>query len=382
MGMKIEEISSSNMSLPNTPIKKPEISLIAAMFLLVTIGIIMLISTSSTVGEASYNDSYFFIKRQGAFIGIGVVAFFAGCIINYTYYQRHLMGGYLVGLIIMALTLIPGIGKWVGGASRWISIGSFSVQPVEMMKFLIVVGLANLLSNKGHHLRDFKTGISAVLALVIGPLMILFFQPDLGNLGLILMVICGILLISPIPFKHMFAVAGMAIMAVSISILTRSYQQDRILAFLNPEHDPTGSNYHMVQSLIAIGSGGLWGLGIGEGKLKYAYLPLQYSDFIFSIICEEGGIILPTLILVLFGVIIVQSLKIARYSHTLFGFYLAIGLMMVLVLQAILNMGVALGVFPVTGIPLTFISFGGSSLVMSMFCIGVLVNIARTSRSC
>ena len=191
------------------------------------------------------------------------------------------------------------------------------------------------------------------------------------------MVVGALLFISPIPFKQLFSVFLGSISIITISILSRPYQQKRILAFLNPDDDPLGRNYHMVQSLIAIGSGGLFGTGIGEGKLKYFYLPLQYSDFIFSIICEEGGFILASIIFLLFGVIVFRSLKIARYATSSFGFYLAMGLMLILVVQAILNMGVVMGLLPVTGIPLTFISFGGSSLVVSMFCVGVLLNISK-----
>jgi cell division protein FtsW len=351
-----------------------------AMILLIVIGLIMLISASSIVGIAHFNDSYYFIKKQLLFIGIGFLGCLVGMTIPYHFYQKNSLYGYSIALLLMLFTLIPGIGKLVGGASRWIDIGLFSLQPIEIMKFFIVVSVASFLANKHAYLGQIKQGVFAVLCLVLFPLLILFFQPDLGNLGLVLAVVSGLLFISPIPIKHLVTVAIGSISVLAISIMSRPYQQQRILAFLNPDIDPLGRNYHMTQSLIAIGSGGFWGTGLGEGKLKYFYLPLQYSDFIFSIICEEGGFILATLILLLFTTIIIRTFKIARYASTPFGFYLAMGLMLIIVIQALFNMGVVMGMLPVTGIPLTFISFGGTSLVMSMFCIGVLLNISKESR--
>ncbi len=358
-------------------VKRPDYLLLLPMIGLLVIGIVMLISTSSIVGSTMYNDSYFFIRKQLVFVAIGSIVCFMGMTVPYHYYKKYSLQGYLIALFLLVLTLIPGVGKWVGGASRWLNLGWVSIQPVEIMKFFIVVSMAGFLANKGQHLNGLRQGIFAVICLVLLPLLILFLQPDLGNLGLVLMVIAALLLVSPVPFKHLLVVGSSSISIIFVSVMSRPYQQERILAFLNPDQDPTGRNYHMIQSLIAIGSGGIWGQGLGEGKLKYSYLPLQYSDFIFSIICEEGGLILATVILILFGMIMVRGLKIARSASTLFGFYLAVGLMLILVLQALLNIGVTIGMLPVTGIPLTFISFGGTSLVMSMFCIGVLLNISR-----
>ncbi len=360
-----------------TSVPSIDISLFLVMVILIIIGLVMLISTSSIVGIANFNDSYYFIRKQVFFIGLGFLGCLMGMSIPYRTYQRYALYGYMTSLIVMGLTLVPGVGKLVGGASRWIDLGLFTLQPIELMKFFIVVSIAGLLATKKDVLSDIKQGVLAALCLVSPPLFILFLQPDLGNLGLLLMVVGALLFISPIPFKQLFSVFLGSISIITISILSRPYQQKRILAFLNPDDDPLGRNYHMVQSLIAIGSGGLFGTGIGEGKLKYFYLPLQYSDFIFSIICEEGGFILASIIFLLFGVIVFRSLKIARYATSSFGFYLAMGLMLILVVQAILNMGVVMGLLPVTGIPLTFISFGGSSLVVSMFCVGVLLNISK-----
>ena len=361
-------------------VKRTDYFLLIPVSILIVIGIVMLISTSSIVGSTNYNDSYYFIKKQVLFVGIGGISCLVGIMVPYHYYKKYSLQGYLIAVLLLGLTLMPKVGQLVGGASRWISIGLFNIQPVEIMKFFIVVSIANFLANKGQRVSVINQGIVAVLCLVLLPLLILFLQPDLGNLGLVLMVIGALLLVSPIPIKHLLTVSISSLGIIIVSIMSRPYQQERILAFLNPNEDPTGRNYHMVQSLIAIGSGGIWGEGIGEGKLKYSYLPLQYSDFIFSIICEEGGFILPTVILILFGMIMVRSLKIARQASTIFGFYLAIGLMLILVLQALLNIGVTIGMLPVTGIPLTFISFGGTSLIMSMFCIGVLINISRLEK--
>ena len=354
-------------------------SLLVPVLLLLVIGTVMLISTSSIIGLSDYNDPYFFIKRHLIFLGLGGVACFLGIIIPHQLYKRFIGLLFLVTCLLLILTLTP-LGVTVGGAQRWLDIGFFRFQPAELFKFVAIVFVSMSLDRAQAYLNQFSKGCLPIVLMLLIPLGFIILQPDLGSTAIILMVLGSLFILSRVPFQHIVILAGIAGAGVCGIILTHSYQMQRIMTFLNPWDDPLGKNYHIIQSLIAIGSGGLFGLGLGESKLKNFYLPLQYSDFIFSIICEEGGFILPTVILILFGMIMVRSLKVARQASTIFGFYLAIGLMLILVLQALLNIGVTIGMLPVTGIPLTFISFGGTSLIMSMFCIGVLINISRLEK--
>jgi cell division protein FtsW len=352
------------------------IFLVPLLFLLI-IGFVMLLSTSSVVGHANFQDSYFFIKKHVLFLCIGFFAFCFGFFVPNRFYKERVILLYCLACVLLILTLIPGFGIKLGGAQRWLSLGSFRFQPVECIKFAVVVVLATALENKRESVKHFFKGFFPVLLLLTIPLAILAMQPDLGNIGLILLVGFSLFFLSKIPPRFLIGIAAIGFCFVAINLLMHPYQMSRVTSFLDPWSDPLGKNYHVIQSLTAVGSGGLTGLGIGESKLKYFYLPLQYSDFIFSIICEEGGMFLGVIVVVLFGIFLYQGLKIARESLTLYSYYLAMGLLLFIVFQALINIGVVIGLMPVTGIPLTFISFGGTSLVTSLFYVGVILNVSR-----
>lgn len=351
------------------------------MIVLIVIGLVMMISTSSVIGFSTYNDSYYFIKKHLLYIFLGIGTFLVGFKIPYFTYKKIAVNGFFLSLILLVLTLVSPIGVTLGGASRWINLGLIQLQPVEVMKFFIIIFLATALSNKKENLADFMNGLLPVLVMLSLPLVVLAIQPDLGNIMLILIVSGTLLLIAPTKLRHLVALASTALGAVSLSILKNSYQLDRIKTFLSPWDDPMGKNYHIIQSFIAIGSGGLFGLGLGQSKLKYYYLPLQYSDFIFSIICEEGGFIAAVTVILCFGMLFFRGVRIAMKSPDEFSFYVALGIIMMLTIQAFINIAVVIGVFPVTGIPLTFISFGGTSLITSMFLMGVLLNISSYKKA-
>ncbi|MFC1753491.1 putative lipid II flippase FtsW [Thermoproteota archaeon] len=364
--------------LTNIQQKAPFV-LFFSMLALVVIGLIMMFSTSFIVGFANYNDSYFFIKRHIVFLAIGAIGFLSALKIPLRVYKRMIIPGLIFSLLLLGSTFIPGIGVMVGGAHRWVNAGLFNLQPVEIVKFFIIVFIALVLENKRESITSFKQGILPILFVLGIPLLILAKQPDLGNIVLISSVTMALFWISRIRLVHIASLIMMGFAGIGITILTHAYQLERIKTFLSPWQDPTGKSYHIIQSFIAIGSGGLYGLGLGQGKLKYFYLPLHYSDFIFSILCEEGGFILGSLVIVLFTMLLFSGIRIAKNAKTEFGYYLGMGLILLLVVQAFINMGVVIGVFPVTGIPLTFISFGGTSLITSMVYVGILLRIANES---
>lgn len=350
------------------------------MLTLIIIGLIMIFSTSSVVGQANFNNSYYFIEKHCLFIFIGIVAFLVGLFVPHDHYKQSIFPLFFGSIGLLLLTLVPGLGIKIGGASRWLNIGITVIQPVEIIKFAVIVFVATSLNHKKEALRYFSKGLLPIAFVIVIPIMILGLQPDLGNIGLILLVCGTLIFLSHVPFSQLLAVSSLGVLAIIGSIVTHPYQLSRVKGFLSPWADPYGRNYHLVQSLIAVGSGGIWGRGIGESKLKFFYLPLQYSDFIFAIICEEGGFILASIIIMLYGMLFYRGISIARAATNLYSYYLCIGLILLLLYQALINMAVVTGLMPVTGIPLTFVSFGGTSLVMSMFFMGVVMNISYVEK--
>lgn len=346
---------------------------------LILVGIVMIFSTSSIVGFSNYNDSFFFIKRHFVFLLMGLCAFGVGVLVPFEVYKKYSWLLFFVACGLLILTITP-LGVKVGGAKRWLDLGFFRFQPAEIAKFAVVVLLAIGLDRKQKVLNHFVKGGLPLAVVVIVPILLLILQPDLGNSGLILSVFMALLLLSRFPIRYIVSFFGASIVGLVGIILSHPYQLKRIQSFLDPWSDPLGKNYHMVQSLIAIGSGGITGVGLGESKLKFFYLPLQYSDFIFSIICEEGGFILAVFVICMYFFIVFRSYLIAKSADDAFAFYLAMGCSFLVCFQAFINIAVVLGLFPVTGIPLTFISYGGTSLITSLFYIGVILNISNKSK--
>lgn len=347
------------------------------IIVILTIGIVMIFSTSYTVGLINHHDSFYFIKRQLIYLLIGCIAFFIGLRIPHLNYKKYAFWGFAGSTVLLFLTLVPGIGVRILGASRWLNLGFTQIQPVEISKFFISVFLAASLENKKTLMPHFFKGIIPILGILGLPILCLIMQPDLGNSLLILAITFTLLFLSNTKFKHILSLVLLGITFLILNLATHPYQMDRIKSFVSPFSDPLGKDYHMVQSLIAVGSGGFLGSGIGQSKLKYFYLPLHYSDFIFAIICEEGGFILAGFVMILFSLIFFKGLSISLKSEHDFSKYLGIALTLFIVLQAFINMGMVIGIFPVTGIPLTFISLGGTSLISSMFFMGVLLNISK-----
>jgi cell division protein FtsW len=362
-----------------TLFKSMDWRLIVPTILLLVIGYIMIFSTTSFKGLSEFDDAYFFIKRQSIFLMLGFVLFFIGALIPIDRYKKWALPGYLVSVGLLLITLIPGIGVKIGGAQRWLNVFGFQFQPVEVMKFWWAISVSLVLAKKTPKLNMFSTGMLPVFMIMLIPILCLMLQPDLGNAILTLTVGFSLLLLSKLPAVVFLLASGIGGGIVTYSVLTHPYQMDRIRSFLNPWLDPLGANYHIIQSFTAIGSGGVFGFGIGESRLKYFYLPLHYSDFIFSILCEEGGLFLAVIVVCGFGAIFIRGIQIAfqkkQYS---FEQFVALSLTFYLIFQAIINICVVSGLFPITGIPLTFISYGGTSLLSSLYCLGVMHRIGAT----
>jgi cell division protein FtsW len=345
---------------------------------LTCIGVVMVYSASSVVAQAQFRDGAFFLKRQLAYAVIGLAAMSVAWKVHYVKLRRWTVP--LLGLTLLAviLVLFPHIGRVAGGARRWLSLGGvLNFQPAELAKLGMILYLSNFLANRGARVREFGAGLLPPLIVFLILAAALLRQPDLGS-ALILAIITFVLLfVGGARLYHLLLVGLAAVPAGLVVILHESYRSHRLLAFLDPWKDPQGAGFHIIQSLLALASGGLAGLGLGHSRQKFFYLPERHTDFIFAIIGEELGLVGTTAVIVLFALLAIWGYRIASRIPDRFGTLLCVGLTTMLVGQAALNIGVVTGSVPVTGVPLPFISFGGSSLVFSYVAIGMLLNLSQ-----
>lgn len=349
---------------------------------LVGIGLLMVYSSSAIFAQKyQTGDTYYYFKKQLLWIIFGLVALFIGWRIEYRKWQKWYLPILLIGIILLVMTLIPGINWKIGGASRWIKIWKFSFQPAEFIRLALVIYLAGFITRKGHNIKELQSGLLPPLLLVGFISSIILLQPHLGMVLILVVITIIILFIGGATVKHISCLSLAFIATTIVLILVSPYRFARLTAFLNPWKDPTKTGYHIIHSLIALGSGGLFGVGLGESKEKLFYLPESSTDFIFAIIGEEGGLILTSIVIALFIGFAYCGIKMSLQANDNFGSLLALGITSLITTQALLNMGVVTGMLPTTGMPLPFISFGGSALLINMFGIGILLNIFRNSGS-
>jgi cell division protein FtsW len=355
--------------------------LFTIVLLLTCIGIVMVYSASSVAAQAQYHDGTWFLKRQLLYEVLGLIGMSAAWRIHYVRLRRLTLPLLVVTLASLVLVLVPHIGRVAGGARRWISFGGpLNFQPSELAKLAVILYLAHFLANRGERTRQFGAGMIPpllVLGLAAAPIL---KQPDLGSALILVLITFAMLFAGGARLSHLAAVAAAAVPAVLAVILHAGYRSQRLLAFVNPWRDPRGSGFHIIQSLLAIGSGGLLGLGLGNSRQKFFFLPERHTDFIFAIIGEELGLIGSVVVIVLFAALAVWGFRIAARCQDRYGALLASGLTTMLVGQAVLNIGVVSGSLPITGVPLPFISFGGSSLVLNNIAVGLLLNISQYAR--
>jgi cell division protein FtsW len=355
--------------------------LFTIVLLLTCIGVVMVYSASSVAAQAQYHDGTWFLKRQLLYEALGLLGMSAAWRIHYVRLRRLTLPFLLATLAALILVLLPHVGHVAGGARRWLSFGGpFNFQPAEMAKLAVILYLAHVLAHRGDRVREFGAGVLPpllVLALAAAPIL---KQPDLGSALILVLIVFAMLFAGGARLSHLAAVAGAAVPAVLALILHAGYRSQRLFAFLNPWRDPRGSGFHIIQSLLAIGSGGLLGLGLGHSRQKFFYLPERHTDFIFAIIGEELGLIGSVVVIMLFAALAVWGFRIAARCQDRYGALLASGLTTMLVGQAVLNIGVVSGSLPITGVPLPFISFGGSSLVLNDIAVGMLLNISQYAR--
>ncbi|HEV3158225.1 MAG TPA: putative lipid II flippase FtsW [Candidatus Baltobacteraceae bacterium] len=360
----------------------PDIWLVGAAAVLTAIGLVMIFSASSATAYAMHHDALYYLKRQAVWLLVACGAAVLAYRFDYRKLRRTGPAALLLTLGVLILVLIPHIGLRANGAQRWLGSGAFSIQPSEFAKLGLVVYLAAALDAKGELIRSFTKGLFPLAVAVGACALLIFKEPDVGTASLVVFTAAAMFFAAGARVMHLGAVAFATIPILVFSFLHKGgYESKRLLAFLNPWADEQGAGYHIVQSLLALGSGGVSGVGLGFSVIKYFYLPEAHTDFIAAVLGEELGFAGTTLVVALFVLLAYRAVRIALTSSDRFGFLLAIGCTATIVIQAFVNLGVITSTWPVTGVPLPFLSFGGSSLVVSLVCIGLLANIGRRRTS-
>lgn len=360
--------------------KKMDYLLLGAVIILSLFGLLMIYSSSYIWAEYKYNNPYKFIINQGLFFIIGTIIMLVVSKINHKIFEKKSNLLFFLSIILLILVLIPGIGTVRNGSRSWFGIGSFGIQPSELMKIAFIVFTAKYLKNNEKNMKSFKKGLLPILLLILGVFFLIMLQPDFGTGTIIVMSVMGLLFVGGANFKFFIRIGIVGVIGVIALIIAAPYRLARILSFLDPWQDPLGSGFQIIQSLYAIGPGGLLGFGLGNSRQKHFYLPEPQTDFIFSIISEELGFLGVIIITILFLIIIIKGFQIARKSNDLFSKYLAFGITFQIAFQTVLNLMVVVGLIPVTGVTLPFLSYGGSSLMITLFEMGILLNISRNSK--
>ena len=348
---------------------------------LTTIGLIFVLSSSFVWANHRFDDPFYFFKRQLLFANIGFIGMILISKIDYRVYKKYATPFLILSFMMLALVLVPGIGMVRGGARSWIGIGAFSLQPSEFMKLSLIIFLAKFMANNPEEAKTFKQGILPMLSIILVIFGTIMLQPDFGSgmvitaAGILMLFLCGV------PVKYFLYFIGAGIFGIAGLIASAPYRLARITSYLDPLADPLGSGFQILQSLYAITPGGLLGHGIGNSIQKHYYLPEPQTDFIFAIVTEEIGFIGATFVLLLFICFFLRLAHLALKINDLFAKYVVLGIMSVLCVQVMINVGVVIGLLPVTGITLPFMSYGGSSLTITLLSIGVILNISRYSEN-
>jgi len=357
--------------------KRPDVALLAIVGLLTAIGAIMVFSASSAIAYTDYHDPTYFLKRELIWLAIGIAGAYFAMRMDYAKLRSAAPWLFGIAVALLAAVLIPHVGMMEGGAQRWFALGSVTFEPSEFAKLAIIVFLAWLFANRDDGARSLRRAGAPALFAVGVCFALVLRQPDLGTASLFVVTALVMMFVAGAKFRHLLLEVAIAVPAMAAFIFSSAYRRDRFMAFLHPFSDPQDTGYHIIQSLYALGSGGIFGSGLGHSLQKFGYLPEPYTDFIFSIIGEELGFVGAAAVVVLFLALAYRGMRIAATAEDRFGFYLASGLTASLVLQAFVNIGVASSSWPVTGVPLPFISYGGTSLVVSLFSVGLLASVSR-----
>ncbi len=340
-------------------------------------GVVMVFSASAVMADKRYHDGFYFLKRQGGFALLGLSIMYVTMQIDYHRWQKW--AGYALALSLLLLTavLIPGIGGASGGSSRWIKLAfGFRFQPSEFAKIALIIFMAFSLDRKQDKIKFLAKGFLPYMAVLMVLLALLLKQPDLGSAVTLFMVAFVMLIAAGTRPRHIISVILLGLPFFYLLVMNVAYRRRRITAFLDPWKDPLDSGYQTIQSLLAIGKGGVFGVGLGNSLQKLFYLPEAHTDFIMAVIGEEFGFLGITVVIGMFFMLVQRAICISLAAPDMFGRYLALGIAALFGIESLVNMAVVTGMFPTKGLALPFLSYGGSSLIISLFAVGILLNIS------
>lgn len=357
--------------------KTLDLNLFFTVIALLSFGVVMVYSSSAVSAYVNFNDSYYFLKRQIIWVTVGIIAMLFTLNIDYHVWRKFGTPILIITIILLSLVLIPGFGKVVNGARRWLGFGSLYLQPSEIAKLSMVLYSSASLARQQEKIKSFLKGLLPQLLVLLLIFGLILKEPDLGTALAIGGTIFILLFTAGAKLSHLTSLGVIGIIGIVAAIILEPYRLKRLLAFSNPWADPLDTGYHIIQSLYALGSGGLFGVGLGRSREKFLYLPEPHTDFIFAILGEELGFIGTITVILLFFLFAWRGYKIAISAPDIYGSLLAAGLTTMIVMQALMNIAVVTASMPVTGIPLPFISFGGSALIFTLAGVGILLNISR-----
>jgi cell division protein FtsW len=351
--------------------------LLATVGVLNVVGVVMVLSASSVASLTNYGSAWYFFERQLLWTALGMLVFAVTARIDYHAWRRWVIPMLIVSTCLLVLVLVPGIGVYVAGSRRWLGSGSWRFQPTEPAKLALLVFVADVLTRRAREVHEWRRVVRPVL-LVFGLFAVLVMrQPDMDSTIVLALIVGTVLVVGGVRFRHLAALGGAGLSLAALAAVIEPYRRARVFSYLHPWSDAGNTGYQLSQSLIALGSGGWTGVGLGAGRAKWLFLPNAHTDFIFAIIGEEVGLLGCLLVVGLFAAFGVLGTRIALRAPDRFGTLLAAGVTVWVVGQAVINIGGVVGLLPVSGIPLPFVSFGGSALVFTMAAAGLLGSVAR-----
>jgi len=350
--------------------------LLGATLLLLGVSLVMVFSASARWGAERFNSQYLFLTKQSAFVVGGLMLMVVGMRVDYHHYKRPVVIWSALGITLTLLLVVFGFAP-INGTRRWISLPGFTLQPAELAKLAAVFFTAAILERRMHRVNDIKFALMPIGIMVSVLAGLIVLQPDFGTSTALIGVVLAMVFSAGLSFRYLGAVVAVLVPLAGLAIWAEPYRVRRFLIFLDPESDPLGAGFQLRQSLIAVGSGGPFGRGFMDGVQKLFYIPEPHTDFIFAVISEELGLIGATAILACFVVIAVRGLRASMFAPDRFGSLLAVGLTAMIAAQAFVNLSVVIGLLPTKGIPLPFVSNGGSSMLVSLFAMGILLNVSQ-----
>ncbi len=342
------------------------------------VGLVMILSASSVLGTRSHGSAWYFVGKQAVWSALGVAALLIACRIDHRHLRRLAIPALLGAVGLLVLVLLPGVGTTVAGSTRWLDLGPLRLQPSEIAKLALGLFCADLLARREHRLADWRAGLLPAGTATGVLVALVMLQPDMGTSACLVLVAAGCAFASGLPGRYLARCAAFLVVAGGLAGWLEPYRRDRILSFRHPFEQSAGDGYQLAQSLMGMGSGGIRGLGFGQSRVKWGFLPNAHTDFISAVIGEEGGLPGTLFVVGLFVALAWLGVRTALRAPDRFGALLAAGITTWLVGQGVLNICAVIGLAPVTGVPMPFVSFGGSALVISMLAAGILVNIAQT----